>query len=310
MRNLRLFLYILTLLILSNICNALEDSGIKYKKEKVDFLGKSISLILPYTRDCTSGKCFDIPNFGIEIHEGNDKKSGHIILTNMKSSGFYRIDLSLNQDNQIISEGETETNRSFIDENTINICKRYTFRGEDLKILDYSIMHPLSNSGFCGYCDRTISNCDRFNIFNVKLKSFLHSTLKQPTKMYLIKGDKVTILDEETDNSGQKWYFINYKGKKELNMWIKAEAVDLAPKATEPKPTEKTTPKEPAPQTNITTPEPAEIAKQELDTNPPKNTEIIKAEKIEPIKSANGSSSFALLASMFGLLSLRLKNIM
>ncbi|WP_386688303.1 GW dipeptide domain-containing protein [Lonepinella sp. MS14437] len=47
------------------------------------------------------------------------------------------------------------------------------------------------------------------------------------TKMYLIKGDKVTILDEQTDSENQKWYFINYKGKKDINMWIKAEAVDF-----------------------------------------------------------------------------------
>ena len=97
-------------------------------------------------------------------------------------------------------------------------------------------------------------------------KTYLHKTPNKPTKMYLIKGDKVTILDEKTDDSREKWFFINYKGKKELNMWIKAEAVDLAPKITEPKPMEKTTPKKPAPQTIITTPQPAEIA---LDRTPP-----------------------------------------
>jgi len=44
--------------------------------------------------------------------------------------------------------------------------------------------------------------------------------------MYLIKGDQVTINDTNIDESGQKWYFINFKGKKELNMWLKAEAID------------------------------------------------------------------------------------
>ncbi|WP_425271895.1 hypothetical protein [Rodentibacter myodis] len=47
------------------------------------------------------------------------------------------------------------------------------------------------------------------------------------TNSYLIKGDNVSILDEKIDEYGEKWYFINYKGKKEINMWIKADSVDL-----------------------------------------------------------------------------------
>ena len=64
------------------------------------------------------------------------------------------------------------------------------------------------------------------------------------------------------------------------------------------------------PQTKVTTPKSAEIAKQELDTNLPKNAEVIKAEKAEPIKSAKGSTSLILLASTLGLLGWRFKNIM
>ena len=162
------------------------------------------------------------------------------------------------------------------------------------------------------FCDKSISYPLRY-LFSSKViykKSYLFSNISNPTKMYLIKGDKVTLLDEKTDDSDQKWYFINYKGKKDLNMWIKAEAVDLAPKATEPKPTEKPIPKETSPQTKITTPEPVEIAKQELDTNPPKNAEVIKTEKAEPIKSANGSISLVFLSSMLGLLGWKFKNIL
>ncbi|MDG2959675.1 hypothetical protein P7L91_02285 [Bisgaard Taxon 10/6] len=58
-------------------------------------------------------------------------------------------------------------------------------------------------------------------------KQYLYNEPSKRTNMYLIKGDKVIILDKKTDNSGQKWYFINYKGKKDINMWIKAEAVDI-----------------------------------------------------------------------------------
>lgn len=45
------------------------------------------------------------------------------------------------------------------------------------------------------------------------------------SKMYLVTGDKVKLLDTQTDDAGQEWYYISYQGKKEIKMWIKAEAV-------------------------------------------------------------------------------------
>lgn len=64
--------------------------------------------------------------------------------------------------------------------------------------------------------------------FYINQKSYLYSSIEDeyPSKMYLIKGDKVKILDESFTDSN-KWYLINYKGKKEINMWIKADSVDL-----------------------------------------------------------------------------------
>ena len=58
-------------------------------------------------------------------------------------------------------------------------------------------------------------------------KSYLYSSIGVKSDMYLIKGDRISILDEKIDERGEKWYFIHYKGKKEINMWIKAESVDL-----------------------------------------------------------------------------------
>ena len=45
--------------------------------------------------------------------------------------------------------------------------------------------------------------------------------------MYLIKGDRISILDEKIDERGEKGYFIHYKGKTEINMRVKADAFDL-----------------------------------------------------------------------------------
>ena len=63
----------------------------------------------------------------------------------------------------------------------------------------------------------------------IRIKTYLYNNHydRDKTKLYLIKGDLVSILDEKIDERGEKWYFINYKGKKEINMWIKADSVDL-----------------------------------------------------------------------------------
>ena len=62
---------------------------------------------------------------------------------------------------------------------------------------------------------------------NIREKSYLYYDLNKRSNMYLVKGDKVNILDEKSSLDGQSWYFINYKGKKKINMWIKADSVDL-----------------------------------------------------------------------------------
>ncbi|WGE53772.1 hypothetical protein [Actinobacillus equuli] len=62
---------------------------------------------------------------------------------------------------------------------------------------------------------------------NIIDKSHLYSPIDKKSNMYLIKGDTVHILNESVDKNNQKWYFINYKGKKDINMWIKAEVVDI-----------------------------------------------------------------------------------
>ena len=65
------------------------------------------------------------------------------------------------------------------------------------------------------------------DLAKVKYKSILYLSPDEKTNMYLIKGDKVKVLKDKLDDKGRKWYFINYKGKKEINMWIKADSVDL-----------------------------------------------------------------------------------
>ena len=56
----------------------------------------------------------------------------------------------------------------------------------------------------------------------VKLtKSIIYSTPNKPTKMYLLKGDVVEILQEKDD-----WLQIRYYGKKTIEGWIKKSDVE------------------------------------------------------------------------------------
>ena len=49
---------------------------------------------------------------------------------------------------------------------------------------------------------------------------------QQVTKMFVIAGDKVTVLNQEKDADGMLWYFIRFNGRKVIEKWIKAETVE------------------------------------------------------------------------------------
>ncbi|TNV71670.1 hypothetical protein FGO68_gene15121 [Halteria grandinella] len=53
------------------------------------------------------------------------------------------------------------------------------------------------------------------------LKSFIYSTPNNPTKMYLLKGDEVEILEEK-----DQWLRIRYYGKQTIEGWIKKSEVE------------------------------------------------------------------------------------
>ena len=51
-------------------------------------------------------------------------------------------------------------------------------------------------------------------------------TEAEVTKMFVIAGDKVTVLKEEKDADGALWYFIRFNGRKVIEKWIKADTVE------------------------------------------------------------------------------------
>ena len=55
----------------------------------------------------------------------------------------------------------------------------------------------------------------------INKKVYLNIKLNQPTKMYLLKGDEVEVLEEQDD-----WLRIRYYGKKTIEGWIKRSDVE------------------------------------------------------------------------------------
>jgi hypothetical protein len=66
---------------------------------------------------------------------------------------------------------------------------------------------------------------EKIKILKQKSPLYKEPSESSQSKMYLITGDKVTLLDTKTDGAGQEWYYISYQGKKEIKAWIKAESV-------------------------------------------------------------------------------------
>ena len=84
---------------------------------------------------------------------------------------------------------------------------------------EYSLVSCLNN-----YLDANVSN--KSGIVKYKAYLYRNPNSKDKTSLYLIKGDVISILNKKNDN-GEMWFFVKYKGKKEINMWIKADAIDL-----------------------------------------------------------------------------------
>ncbi|MBN6070717.1 hypothetical protein HYE53_06385 [Aggregatibacter actinomycetemcomitans] len=100
----------------------------------------------------------------------------------------------------------------------------------------FMIDYDLDNDSVLGYkyveC-KLLNDVVDYSLCNqvgfVNKKSYLYSDASESTgvtKMYLVKGDQVLIKNVKISQN-EKWYFINYKGKKNINMWLKADSVDL-----------------------------------------------------------------------------------
>ena len=174
---------------------------------------------------------FKINNNDIELSVSDDGEfivlnptTNNILFTkeNILSDGIYSLNnISKEKDLFVMrlvfsGSGGQELNYYYhIDENSVYVVKESTRYLET----EGSIRDRV--------CDYFYSNSVNECFYLVLRKSYLYDLNRKKTSMYLIKGDRVKIIKTAFDSDGTRWYFINYKGKKEINMWIKADSLDL-----------------------------------------------------------------------------------
>ena len=61
-----------------------------------------------------------------------------------------------------------------------------------------------------------------FSLGYVNKKSYLYNENYNKTDMYLVKGNKVLILDVKKDSKNNKWYKILFLGKKSITKWMRS----------------------------------------------------------------------------------------
>ncbi|MBN6067231.1 hypothetical protein HYE54_00100 [Aggregatibacter actinomycetemcomitans] len=163
--------------------------------------------------------CFEIKEYSLS----NKKKSNHPIYYLINETNSFnlvnvsKIDSSLGYfgvnelSNKLLNKGD----RSKLLLNKGDVVKsEYSLEGKSV-VRKGDVFLEIDNNYLDPY-------------FDMRLKSYLYSKpdITYKSNMYLIKGDRIRVMDEYINN-GVLWYFINYKGKKEINMWIKADSIDL-----------------------------------------------------------------------------------
>lgn len=72
----------------------------------------------------------------------------------------------------------------------------------------------------CEYLNESINTSSCKEIGFINKRSYLYTSPNSISKMYLIKGDQVIINDVKSLKN-EKWYLINYKGKKKSTCGLK-----------------------------------------------------------------------------------------
>ena len=111
--------------------------------------------------------------------------------------------------------------KSFINDNLFQKTDSYLIKGDTIEVLEEKGFYlKIKYNNIIGFIPRI--DVEGYNTFRItKSKATLHSSFSVPTKMYLLKGDDVELIDREGD-----WLKIRFRGKRVVDGWIKKSDVE------------------------------------------------------------------------------------
>lgn len=103
----------------------------------------------------------------------------------------------------------------------------YEFKNPAGKVIGHKVL------GESGSPEQKAEDAPNASAVIVVDKAMLHDKpqASAQTKMYVIKGDKVTLLDWKAGDDGDfgaGWFLVRYEGKKTLEKWVKGDALEAA----------------------------------------------------------------------------------
>ena len=136
------------------------------------------------------------------------KEKLEIVLGVLKGNSYIETTLNFNyiEGRFLLSKLKRKTENFFTDDKKIAFFKV----NKKLFLSDIDYESYFISDGINNYIQKY-----KFFIKNQKQYLYRNPSISSNTKMYVIKNDKVEILDDETD-----WYQILYRGKKDIKAWI------------------------------------------------------------------------------------------
>ena len=111
--------------------------------------------------------------------------------------------------------------KSFIYDNLFQKTNSYLIKGDTLEVLEEKGFYlKIKYNNIIGLIPRI--DVEGYNTFRLtKSKIILYTSPNLPTKMYLLKGDDVELIDREGD-----WLKIRFRGKRVVEGWLKRSDVE------------------------------------------------------------------------------------
>jgi hypothetical protein len=182
--------------------------------------------------------------FELSLNNGEEAfwSGNSILLKNFNKLSEINVTKIINDFNSKLIDSVTYSLGVFDKQKQQLIFKNLNLKDDKLNIIS-------NNHRFKSKIEHDIPSLDLFNLIVIKdikrdtiskeikiEKEYLYDTpnKESKTKMYLIKGDEVEILEEKDD-----WLYILYKGKKDIKAWIPKSAIEETQIQQEIKPVSK-----------------------------------------------------------------------